>query len=120
MPPHVTRRQLSIALLENDGHIPSTAKALGLDRSSVRERIKRDPRLAALLEELDTVMVNDARGNVRKAIAAGDIVTSRWLLERKDPAYRNTLALRLSDKDIADILAQATPEQLAELAADAD
>lgn len=115
----VSRRTLSLALLANDGHIPKTAKALKLDPSTVRERVKKDPKLAALMAELDAVMVTDARGVVREAVAKGDVVTARWVLERRDPEFANSMRLKLTDAEIDGILSKLPPEVLAQLATEA-
>lgn len=112
-------RELSRALLENDGNIPKAAEALGMHPRSVRDRIRSNPKLAKVIADLEADTSFVARGNIAEAIHSGDLVTSRWWLERRDPDFANSMRLKLTDAEIDGIVAKLPPEQLAKLASDA-
>lgn len=117
-----TRGELISALRKHGGIQAEAARELGVNRSAVCKRIRRDPSLAAELREIEAEHLDEAEGVIRAAIRAGDLATSRWYLDRrgKHLGYGASATVRLSDRDIEEFVAElskADPETLRRLAA---
>lgn len=114
----VSRHALTLALIKHNGDCSAAAKEVGLERTSVYQRLKRDDKMREAVEAAEAFVLQKAVSNVGKAIEAEDMVTSRWYLERKGKhlGFGNTLGVKLSESDINEILDGATPEQLRKLA----
>lgn len=123
----VSNRKLKAALEKADGVQADAARALGITRSAVCHRVARNPKLKALIEELQEETSDIAEGNVRRAIRleaetkAVDPKTSKWWLERKgaDRGYKSNNGVRLDDDQLSEIVAAFAndPEALRKLAA---
>lgn len=96
-----TKSQYLQAIIENDFNHAKAGRALGVSREAVSQYLFRHADLRAKVEEaknaLDDVLKDAALGNVAKAILDGDLKMTRWWLERKDPAFRASMGVRLDE-----------------------
>lgn len=60
----------------------------GISRDAYYRLLERQPEFRHRFEMLQQRMILKARANVAEAVYAGDIATSRWLLEKKDPEFQ--------------------------------
>lgn len=60
----------------------------GISRDAYYRLLERQPEFRHRFEMLQQRMILKARANVAEAIYAGDVATSKWLLEKKDPEFQ--------------------------------
>lgn len=79
----VTDARLRATLRKHDGMQALTAKALGVSRQAVQQRISGSPELQQFIEDLNAQMDDTCEGNIFKKIKAKDGTTLRWFAERR-------------------------------------
>lgn len=111
----VSNKSIVAALIAADGNVAAAGRALGITRQSIGERIARNPKIQAVLDEFEILAGDYATGNIMRALIAGDVATSRWWKEKRDPDFKNG-SLRLDDDQIRALIEASTPEALRKLA----
>jgi hypothetical protein len=87
MPKKVTDETIIAALRKNAGIISHAAADCGIGRSSLSERVKNNPVLKAVSQEVDESVLDAAEGIVKVALLKKkDEQTARWYLSRKGKA----------------------------------
>lgn len=94
------------ALIEAGGIQTHAARALGISRPAMFLRVQRNPALQTLIADTEAAIGPIARDTIFAAIMEGDTATARWWLERKDPSFKPTMAVRLDDDALRDIIDQ--------------
>ncbi len=72
----------------------------GISRDAYYRLLERQPEFRHRFNMLQQRMILKARANVAEAVYAGDVATSRWLLEKKDPEFQRRSATSSAHKDI--------------------
>lgn len=111
----VTTRQCAHALRKAGGIVGKAARELGIERSSLTQRIARNPVLQKAKAEGEEYVSDTAEGNVTKAIDDGDVSTSRWWLAQKAKS-RGYGVVRVDDDQLAMVVGKMTPADLKKLA----
>lgn len=103
-----TDGQLEGALRKHAGIKSFAAKELGVDRTTVQERVDRSPHLQQVIKDIREHVVDLAEGVVVDALNKKDRETARWALGRigKDRGY----ALKVENENRLD------PDQLEQIA----
>lgn len=124
-----TKRKFIAAMIRHDGVQARVAEELGVSRAAVCMRLKKNPALAAEVNErletmkdlAESAVFAEVRAEAARASAAreaaeahgtvpelSDPKTSKWFLERKgrDRGYGGSVAVRLDDAAIQDIVDQ--------------
>ena len=98
-PKGITINMMKAALKKNAGVMSLAARDLGLDRSSVSERISKHPELQEWCRQIDQEMGDAAEAVVKKDIIGGEVKTAKWYLALKhaDRGYRAQTALTNPD-----------------------
>lgn len=73
---------LIVALRKNAGIKSAAAKALGVERNTVQERVERNPKIQQILRDIREEIVDLAEGVVVDALNDKDRETARWALNR--------------------------------------
>jgi hypothetical protein len=97
--PKVEDKQICEALLECDGNVSAAAKWLSAElripvaRQYVAGRISRSSALQEILEDIRETVIDDAESNVFRAVRAGRIEESKFVLTTigKDRGYFKSL-----------------------------
>lgn len=118
-----TDKQVIRALIEHEGAVAHAAKSLDMTRQALHIRIAKNPKLQAVIAEIDAaISVSDevtdreARKVVKNAIAEGDEVLAwKWLTTRI-AAFRPSANLKLDPETIRAMMAAASPEDLRKMA----
>ena len=79
----LTKASVEKALLEHAGILSKAAEALGVSRQAVYNFIEKNPELEDVRAEATEMLIDVAEGHMKTAIAAGDLKTIRWYLERQ-------------------------------------
>ena len=82
-PLKVTDARLRATLRKHDGMQSLTAKALGVTRQCVHDRIQNSPGLQQFIADLNAQIEDTCEGNIFKKIKAKDGTTLRWFAERR-------------------------------------
>lgn len=105
-----TKKELdsAAALRASAGIKAAAAERLGIDRSTMQERVEKSPYLQRVLAEVKETMLDLAEGNVAVAIRAKDDKMTRWYLQQqgKERGFGPNLRLDLGE-DAAETIAQA-------------
>lgn len=98
-PKGVSIHALKAALKKNAGVYSLAARELGLDRTSVRQRVERHPDLQQLIRDIDQEMGDAAEAVVKNDIIKGDVKTAKWYLQLKhrDRGYKTQTELTGAD-----------------------
>ena len=101
-----TIKQIEAALRNNDGQPSLAARELGVSRQAIHERIKRSPALQTVVTDIDSELLEIGKGQIAKAMRAGDMPTVRWFMERKgrDLGYGKQSEVIMSDVQIEGIV----------------
>jgi len=67
--------KIPVFLIEADGNMAAVGRRLGVSRKAIFERVRKDPDLRALVDELNETLLDDLETNIRK-MARGDDKTS--------------------------------------------
>lgn len=111
-----TLAQVAKSLAGNHGHIGKTAEECGVTVGAIYQRIEANPKLQAILADLDHNTTTAARGVVMGAIADGDTgLAWKWLTTR-DPAFRPSASLKLDDNALRAMMEAAGPDALRKMA----
>jgi hypothetical protein len=78
---------LAETLRKNGGIQAAAARVLKIERASVCERVAKSEVLQRAIREGKTELVDVAEDNVVRAIHAGDMISTRWFLERRHADY---------------------------------
>jgi hypothetical protein len=78
-----SQAEIKRALTQAAGIYTDAAEILQVNRNTVAEYVKRDPELQAYLEQVEAAHDDIAEGNIKSALRARDIATSKWWLERR-------------------------------------
>lgn len=102
-----TDAQLEQALRKHAGIKSLAAKALGVDRSTVQERVEKSPRLKAAIAEIEETTLDMAEGVILSGLKGKDKQTARWYAERKGKGrgYASKTELSISDDDLEAVVA---------------
>lgn len=92
-------RAIAVALVHHQGNLSAAARRLSADlqtrvkRSYVSKRIDASPALQLLLEDIQESLVDDAEATVAKAVLAGHLESSKFLLTTlgRDRGYSKVL-----------------------------
>lgn len=79
----VSDAQLADALRKHAGIKARAAKAVGLDRSSVQERVERSPLLQQAIKDGEEKLLDIAESQLTKSVSRGDKDMVRYYLDRK-------------------------------------
>lgn len=110
-----TLKQCAAALYKHGGIVMKAAAELGIDRSTLAERISKNPTLQKVKAEVEEILKDKAEGNIHEALEAGDITTSRWYVQQKakDRGYG---AVSVDDDQLNRLVGAMSPEALKKLA----
>lgn len=97
--------QIIAALIEHDGVIPRAAEKLKTSPQAITQRIDRSTEIQEAIAQMETDLKATVRGNIARAIKAGDSGMSRWYAERKmrDEGYGTQIAVGVDEAQIARI-----------------
>lgn len=76
------------ALAKSGGNVAAAARALGMNRSSLFQRILRTPSLKEAMEDERETMVDVAESMLRKAVHEGDMTAIMYTLNNSPAAKR--------------------------------
>lgn len=118
MTKRTTIAQCEAALRAQAGIPAHAAQTLGISRQAMCQRIDKSPRLQEAIREIEATLLDVARGNIAKALSAGDMTTTRWFAERKGAHLGFATKSQLVGKDgepvdFDALLAQLSPDELA-------
>lgn len=98
----VSDAEVIAALRSNRGILTPTAKALGIERSTLHERIENNPEFQRVREEIDEAILDSAEVVIFDAVDQDKGLTARWLAERKGKhrGYGNQVQATLDEKQL--------------------
>ena len=114
-----TIAQCEAALRKNAAIVSLAARELGIERTTLYERIKRSDRLKRVIVEIEEQLLDVSEGVVVKAVHDGDKRMAKWVLTMKGRSRGWRLRAELTGKDGAALFDPApfvegmTDEQLA-------
>lgn len=82
-PKKVTEARLKAVLKKHDGMKGLTARALGMSRQAVHERIQNNPGLQQFLADMNVQIVDTAEHQAFKKVRKGDGTMIRYILDTK-------------------------------------
>lgn len=80
-------------------NISQACMVAGISRDCYYDFLKHDPNYSDRFELLRQEPVLKAKRNIAEAIASGDVVVSRWFLERCDPKYSAKTQVDMNAKE---------------------
>lgn len=95
-----------ISSLQNGLNITQSCLQAGISRETFYARRKEDPVFSDRMAKAEQFATMKARQNVVKAINNGDLNTSKWHLERKDPEYKPKSDITSDDKPLQTALVE--------------
>lgn len=110
-----TLKQCAAALRENGGIIGAAARHLGIDPSSLRERVSKYEVLQRAKAEGEEYVKDRAETNVVKDIEGGSVSSSKWYLAQK-AKERGYGKIVLDDDQLEKLISGATPDDLKKIA----
>lgn len=77
-----------IAAFNNGYNVTEACYYSGISRDTYYDWLKTQPGFSDRMEEAKNALNRRAKEVIADAVNTGDVTTSKWLLERKDPEYR--------------------------------
>ena len=81
--PTLTKAQIAKALQAHNGLYSNTARALGVTYNAIQQRVKGDPELMQIVEDVTTRMLDRAENKLYQKINAGNMTAIIFYLKCK-------------------------------------
>ena len=88
-----------LTAFQNSYNITEACHYAGISRDTYYRWLEQHPELAEKVEQAKHMPTRKAKETITKAIKEGDVATSRWLLERRDPDFRSKGELEVKNPD---------------------
>lgn len=95
-----------LASLQNGLNKTQACLQAGVSRAALYLELDKNPPFLDRIEKAEQFGTMIARQNIVKAINAGDVATSKWHLERKDPEYKQKTDITSDDKPLRTALVE--------------
>jgi transposase-like protein len=102
------RREIEPLIVEHRGNIAAVARALGVDRSTVWDRVKANSRLQKVLTEARETMIDSVESKLYDKALEGDVVSMIFFLKTQGRARGYSDRMELTGADGKELKLEST------------